>query len=53
MSYVGTVAESAHGIWTQSLHADAWSGVSGASLAPKSTVSAVIAAMPAPLPMSE
>ena len=44
------VADSAHGIWTQPLHAAAWSGESGASLAPKSTWRAVIAAMPAPEP---
>ena len=36
------VAESAHGIWTQPLQAVNWSDVSGASLAPKSTVRAVI-----------
>ena len=45
------VAESAHGIWTQPLQAVNWSGVSGASLAPKSTVRAVIAAMPPPEPI--
>ncbi len=45
------MAESAHGIWTQPLQAAAWSGESGASLAPKSTVRAVIAAMPPPLPI--
>src|SRR5947209_16809188 len=45
------VAESAHGIWTQPLHAANWSGESGASLAPKSTVRFVIAAMPPPLPI--
>src|SRR5256712_3964921 len=45
------VAESAHGIWTQLLHAANWSGVSGASLAPKSTVRFVICAMPPPLPI--
>ena len=45
------VAESAHGIWTQPLHAVNWSGVSGASLAPKSTVRCVIAAMPPPEPI--
>jgi len=32
------------------LHAENWSFVSGASLAPKSTVRAVIAAIPAPEP---
>jgi len=49
------VAESAHGIWTTptpSLTAALnWSGVSGASDAPKSTVRAVIAAMPPPEPI--
>jgi len=45
------VAENAQGIWTQPLQAEAWSGVSGASLAPKSTERAVIAEMPPPLPM--
>ena len=45
------VADSAHGIWTQPLQAANWSGVSGASLAPKSTVRAVIAAMPPPEPI--
>ena len=45
------VAESAHGIWTQPLHALNWSGVSGASEAPKSTWRAVIASMPAPEPI--
>ena len=44
------VAESAHGIWTQPLQAVNWSADIGASLAPKSTVRAVIAAMPAPEP---
>src|ERR687888_556373 len=47
------VAESAHGIWTQPLQASNWSGVSGASLAPKSTVRAVMAAMPPPEPIGE
>ena len=45
------MAENAHGIWTQPLQAVNWSGVSGASLAPKSTVRAEIAAMPPPLPI--
>src|SRR5438445_9332687 len=45
------VADSAHGIWTQLLQAANWSGVSGASLAPKSTVRFVICAMPPPEPM--
>src|SRR5215831_10447308 len=40
------VAESAHGICVQPLQAPNWSGVSGASLAPKSTVRPVIALMP-------
>jgi hypothetical protein len=45
------VAESAHGIWTQPLQAANWSGVRGASLAPKSTVRFVIALIPPPEPM--
>src|SRR5262245_15213852 len=45
------VAESAHGICTQSLQAVNWSGESGASLAPKSTVRAVIALIPPPEPI--
>ena len=45
------VEDSTHGIWTQPLQAANWSGVSGASLAPKSTVRAVIAAMPPPEPI--
>src|SRR6476619_6713986 len=44
------VAVSAHGTCTQALHLAACSGVSGASEAPKSTVRAVIWAMPAPEP---
>ena len=44
------VDESAHGICSQPLQAANWSFVSGASLAPKSTVRAVIAAIPAPEP---
>ena len=44
------VPASAHGIWTQPLQAVNWSEVSGASEAPKSTVRAVIAEMPAPEP---
>ena len=51
--YMNAVAPSAHGIWTQSPHALNWSGVSGASLAPKSTVLFVIAWMPPPEPMGE
>ncbi len=43
--------DSAQGIWTQPLQAAIWSGVSGASEAPKSTVRAVIAAMPPPEPI--
>ena len=42
---------SAHGIWTQPLQAENWSGVSGASEAPKSTCRFVIAVMPAPEPV--
>ena len=45
------MAENAQGIWTQPWQAEAWSGVSGASLAPKSTERAEIAEMPPPLPM--
>src|SRR5438445_11234934 len=45
------VAESAHGIWTQPLHAASWSGERGASLAPKSTVRLGICEMPPPLPI--
>src|SRR4051794_6033750 len=44
------VAERAHGIWTQPLQAAACSGVNGASEAPKSTVRAVIWAIPVPDP---
>src|SRR5690348_2716767 len=50
MLYATAVADSAHGICTQPLHADAWSGVSGASEAPKSTCRLEIAEMPAPEP---
>ena len=50
--YERSVAPSAQGSWTQSLQADAWSGVSGASLAPKSTVRAVICAIPPPEPIA-
>ncbi len=49
--YDTTVAASAHGIWRTPLAFEAWSGVIGASLAPKSTVRAVICAIPAPLPI--
>src|SRR6476469_1827721 len=47
------VAERAQGIWTQPLQAAACCGVSGASEAPKSTVLAVIWAMPVPEPTAE
>jgi hypothetical protein len=47
------VAESAHGMTAQPLHASSWSGESGASEAPKSTVRAVIWAMPVPEPVGE
>src|ERR1700761_5820490 len=47
------VAERAHGICTQPLQAPACSGVSGASEAPKSTVRAVIWAIPVPEPTAE
>ena len=43
------VAERPHGIWTHG-HAPFWSGVRGASLAPKSTWWFVIALIPAPEP---
>src|SRR5215211_1113669 len=49
--YATDVDESAHGIWTQPLHAANWSLVSGASLVPKSTVRFVIAWMPPPEPI--
>src|SRR3954447_8853155 len=45
------VPPSAHGIWTQPLQAANWSGVSGASLAPKSTVRFVTAEIPPPDPI--
>src|SRR3954447_13746837 len=48
--YATAVAESAHGIWTQPLQAVAWSGVSGASDAPKSTLRPLMALIPAPEP---
>ena len=51
-SYARVVADSAQGIWTQPLHDEAWSGVSGASEAPKSTVRVVIAWMPPPEPIA-
>ena len=47
------VAENAQGIWTQPWQALNWSGLIGASLAPKSTVRAVICEIPAPLPTAE
>ena len=53
MFSTGPVPARAHGTWTQPLHAVAWSDVSGASLAPKSTVRAVIAAIPFPEPIDE
>ena len=48
--YAIDVADKAHGIRTQPLQLVNWSGVNGASLAPKSTVRAVIAAIPPPDP---
>ena len=51
--YMIDVADSAHGIWTQPAQAAAWSFDSGASEAPKSTVLAVIAAIPPPEPIGE
>src|SRR6185503_3110169 len=51
--YGTDIPASAHGITTQPLHAVSWSGESGASEAPKSTVRAVICAMPAPDPVAE
>ena len=50
--YETVVAASAQGTWTHSLQASPWSGVSGASLAPMSTVRAVICSMPPPLPIA-
>ena len=50
MLYGIAVPASAHGIWTQPLQALIWSGVSGASEAPKSTWRELIAEMPAPEP---
>jgi len=49
--YGSEVADSAHGIWTHPWHAANSSFESGASLAPKSTVRALIAAMPPPEPI--
>ena len=48
--YAIDVADSAHGICVQSPQAVNWSGVSGASDAPKSTCLLVMAAIPAPEP---
>src|SRR3989442_1023716 len=45
------VADNAHGICTQPRQAANWSGVSGASEAPKSTVRFVIALIPPPDPI--
>jgi hypothetical protein len=45
------VPASAHGTWKQPLQAVCWSGDSGASLAPKSTVRFVICWIPPPLPI--
>src|SRR5262245_20471339 len=53
MLYGTDVAESAHGITEQPLQAESWSAESGASDAAKSTVRAVMAAMPAPEPVGE
>src|SRR5215510_12367226 len=53
MLYGMDVAERAHGITVQPLQAESWSAESGASDAPKSTVRAVMAAMPAPEPVGE
>src|SRR5262245_40675003 len=51
--YITDIPASAHGMTTQPLQAVSWSGDSGASDAPKSTVRAVICAMPAPDPVPE
>ena len=53
MLYGTDMPASAHGMTTQPLQAVSWSGLSGASDAPKSTVRAVICAMPAPDPVAE
>jgi hypothetical protein len=50
--YETSVAASAHGTCRQSLHAADWSVEKGASLAPKSTVRAVICAIPPPEPIA-
>src|SRR5262245_51405456 len=49
--YMIDVAERAHGSSTQPPHVLNWSGVIGASLAPKSTVLFEIAEIPPPLPI--
>src|SRR5215472_11456442 len=50
--YETVVAASAHGIITQPLQPAFWLAVSGASLAPKSTVREEICWIPPPLPMA-
>ena len=50
--YETSVAPRAQGTWTQCLQADSWPGVSGASLAPKSIVRAVVCAIPPPEPIA-
>ena len=50
--YITDVAASAQGICAQPLHAVNWSGLSGASLAPKSTVRPVMELMPPLEPMA-
>src|SRR5262245_49904274 len=50
--YETVVAASAHGTITHPLQAFAWLAVSGASLAPKSTVRFVICWTPPPLPIA-
>ncbi len=50
--YATAVAESAHGTSEQPLQAENWLDVMGASLAPKSTVRAVICSMPPPDPIA-
>src|SRR5712691_1106683 len=52
MLYGIDIPASAQGITTQLLHAVSWSGERGASEAPKSTVRAVIWAMPPPDPIA-
>src|SRR5581483_6452783 len=53
MLTTGDVAVSAHGISTQPWQPAAWAFVSGASLAPKSTVRLLIAWIPPPEPIDE